>query len=76
MGTKTKQITETITKAEEQFIPMYDLYPHDDYDECLHTPDNLEFINEIQKSDEIIREYDCKCGKRIQNIYTFLKTER
>ena len=69
---QTKKI-EQISKAEEQFlIEDYDINPHDTAGggQCLHMPDNLEFIQYDISGDKVTMEYDCdECGKRIQEIF-------
>ena len=74
---ESKQVVKRFSKAEEQFILIYDLNPHDtDYvDECLHLPNNIDFQAEIQTDEEIIRQYEChQCGKTVQNVYRYSET--
>lgn len=68
---------EMISKAEEQFMQMCDIDPSDTSyaDECLHLPNDIDFVTEIHSGDEIIRQYNCyKCGKIVQNVYAYTET--
>lgn len=68
-----------INKSEEQIIHMYDLDPSDTRyaDECLHLPNDIDFVTEIHTGDEIIRQYNCHgCGKIVQNIYAYTETRK
>ena len=44
------------------------------YDECLHLPDKLDFIESIYKGESIVHVFRCNCGKKI--IETFGLSER
>jgi hypothetical protein len=68
---------EMVSKAEEQFMQMCEIEPSDTsyVDECLHLPNEIDFMTEIHTGDKIIREYNChSCGKIIQNIYKYTET--
>ena len=38
--------------------------------ECEHTPDLLEYLGTDDKGDQIHQIYQCKCGKRVTEIFT------
>ena len=58
-----------ISKTEEEFIPSEDIFPHID-EECFHTPDKLDYVCETTCGDEIIRTYNCQCGKKVTERFT------
>jgi len=44
-------------------------------EECLHTPDLLEYINTEDKGDRIHQVYQCRCGKEVTEIFTLFGTK-
>jgi hypothetical protein len=39
-------------------------------EECLHTPDLLEYIDTEDKGDLMHQIYQCKCGKKVTEVFT------
>ena len=42
--------------------------------ECLHTPDQWDYLTKIQEGDEIVQSHRCRCGKTVYEKFTYSET--
>ena len=66
-GTSQSQLSED-KKWCDEFDVMIGPMP------CEHLPDQLNFVDMAYKGNEIHCYYECRCGKRVMEVFSYSKT--
>ena len=62
------------SKIQEINLGPHDIYACSEIQECLHTPDQWDYLDETQNGDEIVLMHQCQCGKKVYERFTYSET--